>query len=469
MALQTRGFQLSPPPLVSVPQNIGKVDVGAMYDRVVQGLRTQNDFQQNPQRLATEQDVLKGQQAQAQQVQALTPKETEVKGAGLDNDLIFEQRRRDKERLFASMSPAQQIVYEKNGFPLANTTATNRLPDNTVVTTKRSVAQVGGEDVPVSSESSTGPYALMPGVPSDLRAFLAGTANMTPEQRDAALLVKYGLQAKPSGAAITYHEVVGADGVTRLVAVDPRQVGAHVVGSGETYGSGVSPVAKPAATASGAPAASAFASPTIADAESQKATAQAQAKLQAEKQTALPKSQKAIEDWDSHSKDIATTLSDVSTALKELTPLSSGISRKLASRVPGTLEYNVIKALETVKANIGFDRLAAMRTASPTGGALGNVSDKDLSALQESIANLDLGQDLPIVLNNIEKVQNRYNELSDSLHSSFASEYKDFLPKQASAATATPVSAQDQQAITWAKANPSDPRAIEIMKLHPGL
>lgn len=45
--------------------------------------------------------------------------------------------------------------------------------------------------------------------------------------------------ARESSAAIQYKEVVGPDGRTRMVAFDPRDVGAQVVGGGEAYGSGV--------------------------------------------------------------------------------------------------------------------------------------------------------------------------------------------------------------------------------------
>jgi hypothetical protein len=48
-----------------------------------------------------------------------------------------------------------------------------------------------------------------------------------------------GTKARPSSAAISYEKKRGADGVERWVAFDPREVGAHVIGTGETYGSGV--------------------------------------------------------------------------------------------------------------------------------------------------------------------------------------------------------------------------------------
>ena len=59
------------------------------------------------------------------------------------------------------------------------------------------------------------------------------------DQRSQALGVLAGTAARPSGAAIQYKESVGNDGVTRMVAYDPRQVGAQAIGSGDTYGSGV--------------------------------------------------------------------------------------------------------------------------------------------------------------------------------------------------------------------------------------
>lgn len=60
--------------------------------------------------------------------------------------------------------------------------------------------------------------------------------------------------------------------------------------------------------------------------------------------------------------------------------------------VPGSQATDVSKRLEVVKANIAFDKLQAMRRSSPTGGALGNVSDKDMALLQNSLASLDQAQ-----------------------------------------------------------------------------
>jgi hypothetical protein len=60
--------------------------------------------------------------------------------------------------------------------------------------------------------------------------------------------------------------------------------------------------------------------------------------------------------------------------------------------VPGTPAYQLNSDIDTLKARSAFGELAAMRAASPTGGALGNVTEKELGLLQAATANLDTGQ-----------------------------------------------------------------------------
>jgi hypothetical protein len=44
--------------------------------------------------------------------------------------------------------------------------------------------------------------------------------------------------------------------------------------------------------------------------------------------------------------------------------------------------------LSTIEANVGFDKLQAMREASPTGGALGSVTERELAFLQSVFGSL---------------------------------------------------------------------------------
>ena len=64
----------------------------------------------------------------------------------------------------------------------------------------------------------------------------------------------------------------------------------------------------------------------------------------------------------------------------------------LLGYVPGTPARNFAAEVDTLKANIIAGELTAMREASKTGGALGNVSDKESAFLSASLGALDLGQ-----------------------------------------------------------------------------
>lgn len=60
--------------------------------------------------------------------------------------------------------------------------------------------------------------------------------------------------------------------------------------------------------------------------------------------------------------------------------------------IRGTPARDLAARLETVKANIGFDKLNEMRQTSPTGGALGQVTERELKFLQSVRGSLDAGQ-----------------------------------------------------------------------------
>nr|WP_313470866.1 D-Ala-D-Ala carboxypeptidase family metallohydrolase [Stenotrophomonas geniculata] len=73
--------------------------------------------------------------------------------------------------------------------------------------------------------------------PTDVRSFQMMTQGLSPEDVERARRINLGLAGRESSAAIGYQKVKGPDGVERLVAVDPRQIGAQVVGDGAGYGS----------------------------------------------------------------------------------------------------------------------------------------------------------------------------------------------------------------------------------------
>lgn len=64
----------------------------------------------------------------------------------------------------------------------------------------------------------------------------------------------------------------------------------------------------------------------------------------------------------------------------------------IGRNIPGTGAYNLNKTVDAIKANIGFAELQAMREASPTGGALGQVAVQELTMLQSVLGSLDTAQ-----------------------------------------------------------------------------
>jgi len=84
-------------------------------------------------------------------------------------------------------------------------------------------------------------------------------------------------------------------------------------------------------------------------------------------------------------------LGDIDKALESVGPLSTGAGAALKDLpiVGGITPAGQMESLmETIRANVGFDKLQAMREASPTGGALGAVTEKELAFLQAVFGSL---------------------------------------------------------------------------------
>ena len=64
----------------------------------------------------------------------------------------------------------------------------------------------------------------------------------------------------------------------------------------------------------------------------------------------------------------------------------------LLSGLPESKARDFQATLDTVKANLGFEELQAMRDSSPTGGALGQVTEREIAFLQAIQGNLDAAQ-----------------------------------------------------------------------------
>lgn len=104
-------------------------------------------------------------------------------------------------------------------------------------------------------------------------------------------------------------------------------------------------------------------------------------------------------------------LNDIDEALGLIGGNTTGILGSLLQQVPGTSSRNLDAMLQTIRANIGFDRLQAMRAASPTGGALGAVSDFENRQLQATLGNLEQSQSEEQLRRNLERVKETYLDI----------------------------------------------------------
>lgn len=90
---------------------------------------------------------------------------------------------------------------------------------------------------------------------------------------------------------------------------------------------------------------------------------------------------------------------------------TAGLGGQLLSNLAGTDAADLSKLLESVKANAGFDKLQSMREASPTGGALGQVSNTELGFLQSVFGNLEQSQSPTQLKYNLQLFQYVYNSM----------------------------------------------------------
>mgnify|MGYP001600927142 CR=1 FL=1 len=100
-----------------------------------------------------------------------------------------------------------------------------------------------------------------------------------------------------------------------------------------------------------------------------------------------------------------TVLENIDKAIKNADNYTSGFTGAITSNIPGTKAYDQSQTLATIKANLGFDKLQAMRDASPTGGALGQVSEMENRLLQSVWGSVEQSQSPKQLRENLTKIK----------------------------------------------------------------
>lgn len=86
-------------------------------------------------------------------------------------------------------------------------------------------------------------------------------------------------------------------------------------------------------------------------------------------------------------------LSDLAgVAMDQSSAWTTGFIGSALSKVPGTPAFDLGRTLDTLVASAGFETLQEMRDNSPTGGALGSITERELALLQATWSSLQQSQ-----------------------------------------------------------------------------
>lgn len=90
---------------------------------------------------------------------------------------------------------------------------------------------------------------------------------------------------------------------------------------------------------------------------------------------------------------------------------TTGFGGWVLRNLPGTAANDINNLLDTIRAESAFGRLQQMREASPTGGALGQVTERELQLLQATIGSLEQSQSGQQFRDNLNRVYNTYLDI----------------------------------------------------------
>lgn len=88
---------------------------------------------------------------------------------------------------------------------------------------------------------------------------------------------------------------------------------------------------------------------------------------------------------------------------------ATGFGAEKAAGIGGSNAANMKAIVDTISANIAFGELQAMREASPTGGALGAVSERELVLLSSTLASLSQSQSPEQFAKNLDELETIYS------------------------------------------------------------
>jgi hypothetical protein len=109
------------------------------------------------------------------------------------------------------------------------------------------------------------------------------------------------------------------------------------------------------------------------------------------------------------------TLRSINELLPQINSNTTGWGAFLTGKLPESEARSFAAQLDTLKSNITFGALVAMREASKTGGALGQVSDREGKLLESSLGALDQLQSADQLKSQLKKIKDSITRFNDAV------------------------------------------------------
>ena len=318
----------------------------------------------------------------------------------MDKQLSDQERQRQEDEFYANtgkyyQQPEQQALNISGGLPTQE--AANMIPNLQPVFDEKALYR---DMLKVPSLAKEGVKGLFPSAvdnPAAVREW-EYFSKLSPQEQQQFLVMKRAEQWKDLGNQV----VMPTPGM-------PGSVSA-------AFQKGISPDAQPWVKGAQVQAQQEAELPFIAP----KAGAAITGKAEAEKGVNYPK---VRDQYTSLTRQWDTVDKTIDSAINAVSPFTAGAGAWVAN-IPGTPQKDLNEKLSTIRANIGFDKLQSMRENSPTGGALGNVSDHENKLLQAVQGSLDQGQSPAQLKSNLTEIKRLLSEVRADKKKAFATDYQ---------------------------------------------
>lgn len=103
----------------------------------------------------------------------------------------------------------------------------------------------------------------------------------------------------------------------------------------------------------------------------------------------------------------------------------TGLGGAISQYIPASGANSLANKFDTIGGNIGFDALQEMRENSPTGGALGNVSDKENATLKSLLGTFKVEQKTQDTIDNLLRLQEIMKGRKDAFTDAYSKDFEE--------------------------------------------